>query len=79
MDKIIQYVVECDTSYGVIALAILFLGLAILGLITLAILYVVCPYIYKIICKWCNTSKKYKDVHTKIGAKDFSFENEFHQ
>lgn len=79
MDKIIQYVVECDTSYGVIALAILFSGLAILELITLAILYVVCPYIYKIICKWCNTSKKYKDVHTKVGVKDVSFETDLHQ
>ena len=79
MEKIIQYVVECDTLYGVIALAILFLGLAILELITLAILYVVLPYIYKIICKWCNTSKKYKDVHTKIGFKNFSFEKTFRQ
>lgn len=79
MDKIIQYVVECDTSYGVVALAILFLGLATLGFITLAILYVVLPYIYKIICKWCNTSKKYKDVHTKIGVKDVSFETDLHQ
>ena len=79
MDKIIQHVVQCDTLYGVVALEILFLGLAILGFITFAILCVVLPYIYKIVCKWCNTSKKYKDVHTKIGAKDFSFENKFHQ
>ena len=79
MDKIIQYVVECDTLYGVVALAILFIGLALLGLITLATLYVVLPYVYKIICKWCNTYKNYKDVHTKVGVKDFSFENEFHQ
>lgn len=79
MDKIIQYVVECDTLYGVAALAILFIGLALLGVIALATLYVVLPYVYKIICKWCNTYKNYKDVRTKVGVKDFSFENEFHQ
>ena len=58
MDKIIQYVVECDTLYGVIALMILFIGLTALGLIILAALRIVLPYVYKIICKWCNTYKK---------------------
>lgn len=79
MDKIIQYVVGCDTLYGVAALVILFIGLALLGLIILAILCVALPYIYKIICKWCNTYRNYKVVHTKLGVKDVSFETDLHQ
>ena len=79
MDKIIQYVVECDTSYGVIALAILFIGLALLGFIAYKALKEVLLYIYKIICKTCNTSKNYKDVHAKVGVKNVSFETDLHQ
>lgn len=79
MDKIIKYVVSCDTLYGVIALAILFIGLATLGYIAYKITQLVLEHIYKIVCKCCNTSKKYDNVHTKLGVKDFSFENDFHQ
>lgn len=79
MDKIIQYVVECDTLYGVIALAILLIGFFALGVIAYKALKEVLLYIYKIICKTCNTSKNYKDVHTKVGVKDVSFETDLHQ
>ena len=51
MDKIIQYVVECDTLYGVIALAILLIGFSALGVIAHKALKEVLLYIYKIICK----------------------------
>lgn len=79
MDKIIQYVVECDTLYGVVALAILLIGFTALGFIAYNTLKEVLIYIYKIICKTCNTSKNYKDVHAKVGVKDVSFETDLHQ
>lgn len=39
----------------------------------------VSPYIYKSVCKICNTLVKYKDVHAKADVKDVSFETELHR
>lgn len=79
MENIIKYVVECGSVYGVVALAILFLGLSGLGLIAYKTIQLALPYAYKIVCKLCNTVKKYKDVHTKASVKDVSFETDLHR
>lgn len=79
MENIIKYAVECGSAYGVVALAILFLGLTALGLIAYKTIQLALPYIYKIVCKYCNTVKKYKDVHAKASAKDVSFETDLHR
>lgn len=79
MKDIIKYVVECDSLYGVISLAIMFLGLVILGYIVYKCIIFILPYIYKCICKICNTITKYKDIHTKANGEKVSFEAELHQ
>ena len=79
MENIIKYVVECGSVYGIVALTILFLGFTSLGLILYKTLQLVLPYIYKIVCRLCDTVKKYKDVHTKANVKDVSFETELHR
>lgn len=79
MDKIVKYVVNCDTWYGVISLAILFLGLVALGYVAYKITQLVSPYIHKIVCKHCDTSKKYASVHIKFGVKFLFFEINFHR
>ena len=55
MGNIIESVVECGSAYGVVALAILFLGLSVLGLIAYKTIQLVLPNLYKITCKICNT------------------------
>ena len=79
MENIIKYAVECGSWYGVVALVILFLELTVLGLIAYKTIQLVLPYIYKIVCKYCNTVKKYKDVHAKASVKDVSFETDLHR
>ena len=79
MENIIKSVVECKSLYGVVALAILFLGLSVLGLIAYKTIQLALLYIYKIVCKHCNTVKKYKDVHAKANVKDVSFETDLHR
>ena len=79
MGNIIENVVECGSMYGVVALAILFLGLAVLGLIAYKTIQLVLPNLYKITCKICNTVTKYKDVHAKANVNDVSFETDLHR
>lgn len=79
MENIIKYAIECNSMYGVMALVVVFIGLNILGYIIYKIIQLVLPYIYKIICKYCNTAKKYKEVHSKFGVKDVSVETDLHR
>ncbi len=72
MGNIIENVVECNSLYGMVCV------LASLVFFYITIRFVL-PYIYKIICKLCNTLIKYKDVHTKANVKDVSFEMELHR
>ena len=79
MGNIIESVVECGSAYGVVELAILFLGLSVLGLIAYKAIQLVLPNLYKITCKICNTVTKYKDVHAKTNVKNVSFETDLHR
>jgi len=72
MENIIKNVVECDTLYGMVCVLTCLLFFY-------AVIRLVLPYIYKIVCKLCNTLVKYKDVHTKANVKDVSFETELHR
>ena len=72
MGNIIRSAVECDPVYGMVCV------LAYLIFFYATIRFVV-PYIYKIVCKLCNTLVKYKDVHAKANVKDVSFETELHR
>ena len=72
MGNIIKSVVECASVYGMVCV------LASLIFFYTTIRFVL-PYIYKIVCKICNTLVKYKDVHTKANVKDVSFETELHR
>lgn len=67
MENIVKYVVECDSMYGMICITFLFITIY-------AIIHFVVPYLYKALCKICNTFVKYNDVHTKTAFKDTSFE-----
>lgn len=79
MENIVKYAVECGSMYGVVALAITFLGFITLGIIAYKTIQLALPYIYKSVCKYCNTVKKYDSVHTKANVKDVSFETELHR
>lgn len=79
MENIIKYTVECNSMYGIVALAVVFLGFSLLGYTAYKIIQLVLPYIYKIVCKYCNTAKKYKEVHSKFGVKDVSVETDLHR
>ena len=79
MENIIKFAIECDSMYGIIALAVVFIGFSLLGYTAYKIIQLVLPYIYKIVCKYCNTVKKYKDFHSKVGVKDFSVETDLHR
>jgi len=72
MENIIKSVVECDSWYGMVCVLVSFIFFY-------ATIRFVVPYIYKIVCKFCNTLVKYKDVHTKTNVKDVSFETELHR
>lgn len=63
MGNIIESVVECGSAYGMVCV------LASLVFFYATIRFVL-PYIYKIVCKICNTLVKYKDVHAKADIKD---------
>lgn len=79
MGNIIESVVKCGSVYGVVALAILFLGLSVLGLIAYKTIQLVLPNLYKITCKICNTVTKYKDIHAKVEVDDVSVETDLHR
>lgn len=72
MENIIKYAVECDSAYGMVCV------LASLVFFYASIRFVL-PYIYKIVCKLCNTMVKYKDIRTKASVKDVSIETELHR
>lgn len=72
MGNIIESVVECGSAYGMVCV------LASLIFFYATIRFVV-SYIYKIVCKLCNTLVKYKDIHTKADVKGVSFETELHR
>ncbi len=72
MSNIIENVIECDTAYGMVCV------LACLFFFNAVIRFVV-AWLYKYLCKFCNTIVKYKDVHTKANVKDVSFEMELHR
>ena len=79
MENIIKYVVECGSAYGVVALAILFLGLSVLGLIAYKTIQLVLPNLYKITCKICNTVKTYNSFHAKVEVDDVSVETDLNR
>lgn len=72
MGNIIENVVECGSLYGMICVLAGFIFFY-------ATIRFVLPYIYKIVCKICNTLVKYKDVHAKANVNDVSFETELHR
>lgn len=72
MENIIKSVVECDSWYGMVCVLASFIFFY-------ASIRFVVLYIFKIVCKMCNTLVKYKDVHTKTNVKDVSFETELHR
>ena len=79
MENIIKFAIECNSMYGIIALVIVFIGFNLLGYTTYKIIQLVLPYIYKIVYKYCNTVKKYKDVNSKFGVKNVSVETDLHR
>lgn len=72
MENIIKYAVECGSLYGMVCIIASFVFFY-------ATIRFVLPYIYKIVCKICNTLVKYKDFHTKANVKDVSIETELHR
>ena len=72
MKNIVKYVVECDSLYGMICVCFVF------GVSFATILFVV-PYLYKALCKICNTIVKYNDVHAKAATKNTSLEVDLKQ
>ncbi len=72
MGNMIKSAVECDSWYG--------MGCVLASFIFFyATIQFVMPYIYKIVCKLCNSLVKYKDVRAKANVKDVSFETELHR
>ena len=76
MENIIKYAVECGSAYGVVALVVVLIGFVSLLVFSVKTIRFVLPYIYKTVCKLCNTLVKYKDVHAKASVKDVSFETD---
>lgn len=79
MENIIKYAVECGSAYGVVALVIVLIGFVSLLVFSDKTIRFVLPYIYKIVCKLCNTLVKYKDIHAKASVKDVSIETDLHR
>lgn len=72
MGNIIRSAVECDSVYGMVCVLASFI-------LFYATIRFVLPYIYKIVCKICNTLVMYKDVHAKANVNVVSFETELHR
>lgn len=79
MENIIKYAVECESVYEVAALIVVLIGFIFLLSFSNKTIQFVLPYIYKIVCKLCNTLVKYKDIRTKTSVKDVSIETELHK
>lgn len=69
MGNIIESVIERASSYGIVCVLCSFIFFY-------AVVRLALHYIYKIICKLCNTLVKYKDVHAKSNVNNVSFEAE---
>lgn len=72
MENIIESVVEYGSAYGMVCVLASFI-------LFYATIRFVLHYIYKSVCKICNTLVKYNDVHAKANVKDVSFETELHR
>ena len=72
MGNIIESVVKCGSVYGMICVLASFVFFY-------TIIRFVLPYIYKIVCKLCNTLLKYKDIHAKVNVNNVSFETDSHR
>lgn len=72
MKDIIRYVVVCDSMYGMTCIFCTFV------FFYTVILFVV-SYLYKCLCKVCNTIITYKDIHTKAEMGDVSIETDLHR
>lgn len=72
MKNIIKYVVECDSMYGMVCVICTFVCFYI------SIRFVV-PYLYKCLCKICNTIITYKDIRTKTEVGNVSIEANLHR
>ena len=79
MENIIKYAVECGSAYEVAALVVVLIGFVSLLVFSDKAIRFVLPYIWKIVCKLCNTLVKYKDVHAKASVKDVSIETDLHR
>lgn len=79
MENIIKYAVECGSAYEVVALVVVLIGFVSLLVFSDKAIRFVLPYIYKTVCKLCNTLVKYKDVHAKASVKDVSIETDLHR
>ena len=67
MENIIKYIAECGSVYGMVCVIFV-------SCVAYATIHFVVPYLYKALCKICNTFVKYNDVHAKATSKDASFE-----
>ncbi len=72
MGNIIESVVECSSLYGMICVLACFLFFY-------AVIRFVVTWLYKYLCKFCNTLVKYKVVRTKAYAYVVSFETVLHR
>ena len=79
MENIIKYAVECGSAYGIAALVVVLIGFVSLLVFSDKAIRFVLLYIYKIVCKLCNTLVKYKDIHAKASVNDVSFETDLHR
>lgn len=79
MENIIKSIIECDSIYGIVALSVFLLGVALVLLVINKIIQTILPYLDIIICKLCDTIKSYKKIRSKTNVKDASFETELHR
>lgn len=74
MVNIIENVTNCESVYGVVGLILTAVVIIVLAVLAFKAPQFVLPYIYKIVCKICNTIKTYNTVHASIGVDDVSIE-----
>lgn len=79
MGNIIESVANCESVYGVAGLIVTAIVIIVLAVLAFKALLFVSPYIYKSICKICNTIKTYNTVHTKVGVDDVSIETDLNR
>ena len=72
MENIIKIIVECDSLYGMICVIFILVFLY-------AIAHTALPFLYKCLCKICNTVTKFKSIHTKVDVDNVSVEADLHQ